>query len=185
MGLPAPQATPVADGVLSATLSQVNAVAGSIAGRKVAVIADAGSDLTGIATLRTALLAQGATLFVLAAIGGVLKNGRRTEIVERTFLTARSIEFDATVIADGTTPTADTKSVLLLQEAYRHCKALAAWGDGHAALTAAAIPLDGPGVSTADTLDKTFITDLVTALGLHRAWERAADVMTSTVPPAR
>ena len=46
-------------------------------------------------------------------------------IVDRTLLTARSIEFDAVVVADGTTPTSDIKLVLLLQEAFRHCKALA------------------------------------------------------------
>ena len=123
-------------------------------------------------------------LFVLAAVGGVLTHKRRTEIVERTFLTARSIEFDAIVIADGTTASTDIKAVVLLQEAYRHCKALASWGDGHAGLTAAAIPLDGPGVSaTATSVDKAFTADLISALGLHRAWERVADVMNSAVPP--
>jgi catalase len=33
-------------------------------------------------------------------------------------------------VAGGTTPTGDIKLTLLLQEAFRHCKVLAAWGDG-------------------------------------------------------
>ena len=52
-------------------------------------------------------------------------------------LTTRSIEFDAVVVAAGTTPSNDIELVVLLQEAFRHCKALGAWGDGTAALTGA------------------------------------------------
>ena len=57
-------------------------------------------------------------------------------VVQRTALTARSIEFDAVLVAAGTTPSSDIKTVVLLQEAYRHCKALGAWGDGAAGLEA-------------------------------------------------
>ena len=105
--------------------------------------------------------------------------------MERTLLTARSIEFDAVVVAAGTAPTDDIKLVVLLQEAFRHCKAVGAWGDGTAALAAAGIDLDGPGVLIADNIDKTFIDALVNAVGLHRVWERAVDVMASEVAPAR
>ena len=52
----------------------------------------------------------------------------RTEIVERTFLTARSIEFDAVVVAGGADSIQDIKVDVLLQEAYRRCKAIAASG---------------------------------------------------------
>ena len=43
----------------------------------------------------------GATALVTAPLGGVLKSGRRSVIVERTLLTARSIEYDALVVAAG------------------------------------------------------------------------------------
>jgi catalase len=39
-------------------------------------------------------------------------------------------------LREKTTPTADIKLVVLLQEAFRHCKAVAAWGDGTAVLKA-------------------------------------------------
>ena len=83
---------------------------------------------------------------VIAPLGGVLKSGGRSVIVDRTLLTTRSIEYDAFVVAGGTTPTSDIKLIVLLQEAFRHCKAMGAWGDGSAALAAAGIDLDAAGV---------------------------------------
>ena len=73
---------------------------------------------------------------------------------------------------------------MLLQEAFRHCKAIAAWGDGVAVLKAARISGKGPGVEVADEVDKDIHRNLAAALGLHRAWDRAPKVMASAVPPA-
>jgi catalase len=148
------------------------------------VLADAGSDLAGIAALRKSLERQGAKLLVIAPVGGQLKRGRRTLPVDRTLATTRSVEFDAVLVAAGTTPTNDIKLVVLLQEAFRHCKALGAWGDGTAVLSGAGIVLDGPGVLVADSVGKAFTQNLVASLGLHRAWDRAIAVMASAVPPA-
>ena len=77
-------------------------------------------------------------------------------------------EYDALVVAAGTKPTHDIKLVLLLQEAFRHCKALAAWGDGTQALAAAGIELDLPGVLVADGVTKSFTESLADAVGLYR-----------------
>jgi catalase len=52
LGLPAPKGEPAKDVTLSPALSQVVTEPGPIAGRKIGVIADAGSDLAGIAKLR-------------------------------------------------------------------------------------------------------------------------------------
>jgi len=184
LGLPAPKGKPTEDGLLSPALSQVVTEPGSIAGRKIGVIADAGSDLAGIGKLRTAMEKLGAEVLVVAPVGGVLGRGARQVTVDRTLLTTRSIEFDAVVIAGGTTPTNDVKLVLLLHEAFRHSKAMAAWGNGTAILEAAGIALDGPGVVVGDSVVKAFIADLASAMGLHRAWDRAVDVMASAVPPS-
>ena len=156
---------------------------GRIDGRKIGIIADAGSDLAGVSKLVKATAALGVTALVIAPVGGVLKAGRRTVTVDRTLATARSIEFDALVVAGGTTPTGDIKVVVLLQEAFRHCKAIAAWGDGDAVLKSALISNKDSGVEVAE-VDKTFTANLAAALGLHRAWDRAAKVMASAVPPA-
>nr|MBA3369308.1 catalase [Geodermatophilaceae bacterium] len=184
LGLPAPKGTPAQDVVLSAALSQVVTAPGPIAGRKIGVIADTGSDLAGIGKLRTAMDRLGAEVLVVAPVGGVLGRGARKVNVDRTLLTTRSVEFDAVVVAGGTTPTNDIKLILLLQEAFRHCKAMGAWGNGAAVLQGAGIALDGAGVVVGNSVAKAFTGELTAALGLHRAWDRAAEVMGSAVPPA-
>jgi catalase len=184
LGLPAPKGKPPADVPKSPALSQVYAEPGSIAGRKVGIIADSGSDLAGVAKLTKAITAAGAVPLLTAPVGGKLKSGRRTEIVERTLLTTRSIEFDAVVVAAGTSPTGDIKLMLLLQEAFRHCKPVAAWGDGVAVLELAGISPDDPGVLVADDVDKKSTAALLAALGMHRVWDRAPTVMASAIPPA-
>ena len=185
LNLPAPKGKPAEDVTVSPVLVQILAEPGRVGGRKIGIIANAGSDLAGISKLVKAAAALGVTALVIAPVGGVLKAGRRKVTVDPTLATARSIEFDAVVVAAGTTPTTDIKLVVLLQEAFRHCKAIAAWGDGAAVLKAARIPTKGPGVAVADDLDKAFTANLAAALGLHRAWDRAASVMASAVPPAR
>ena len=134
---------------LSPALSQVVTEPGPIAGRKIGIIADAGADLAGIGKIRKAAAKLGATVLVIAPVGGVLGSGTHTQTVDRTLLTARSVEFDALVVAGGTAPTGDIKLTLLLQEAFRHCKVLAAWGDGTAVLEAAGITAGGAGWSRA------------------------------------
>jgi catalase len=184
LGLPAPTGTTVAEGPLSPALSQVVTTPGPVAGRKVAVIADAHSDLAGIAKLRKSLDRVGVTVLVVAPTGGQLKRGRSSTTVDRTFLTARSIEFDAVLVADGTRAVGDIKVVLLLHEAYRHCKPVGSWGTAQTALAGAGIDVSGPGVLTGDSIAKPFTTELTSALGLHRVWARAELVMASATAPA-
>ena len=161
----------------SPALSQIPLVPGPIAGRVVGVVAGPGADLAGIARLRAALTAEQAVLRVIAPVGGTLGTGKRTEMVERTLLTTRSIEFDAVLIADGTAGLRDVKLSVLLQEAFRHCKALGAWGDGSQVLLDAGIDTAAPGVLLADSSGENLTSGLIAALGMHRVWERAAVVM--------
>jgi catalase len=184
LGLPAPKGKAAEDVTVSPALVQMLAEPGRIDGRKIGITADTGSDLAGVSKLVKATAALGVTALVIAPVGGVLKAGRRTVTVDRTLATARSIEFDALVVAGGTTATGDIKLVVLLQEAFRHCKAIAAWGDGGAVLKSARISDKDVGVEVAEDVDKAFIANLVAALGLHRVWDRAAKVMASAVPPA-
>ena len=95
LGLPAPSGSPAADAALSPALSQIVTEPGPIAGRKIGVIADAGADLAGIGNIRKAAAKLGATVLVIAPVGGVLGSGARKVTVDRTLLTTRSVEFDA------------------------------------------------------------------------------------------
>src|SRR6202000_3382378 len=107
LGLSAPKGKPAEDVVISPALVQILAEPGRIDGRKVGVIADAGSDLAGVSKLVNSAAWLGVTALVIAPFGGVLKAGRRRVTVDRTLLTARSIEFDALVVAGRTTATSD------------------------------------------------------------------------------
>jgi catalase len=184
LGLPAPDGAPATNVTVSPALSQVVDVPGPITGRKIGVIADAGADLAGIARLRRAVARLGAEILVIAPVGGALSNGTETENVQRTLLTARSVEFDALVVADGVSPSNDIKLVVLFQEAFRHCKVLGSWGTGTTVLEGVGIDLDSPGVLAGTSVAKKFTDELVAAVGLHRAWARADQVMASAVPPA-
>ncbi|MFI5956198.1 catalase [Cryptosporangium sp. NPDC051539] len=185
LGLPAPTGKPVTHGEISLVLSQIPPGPGPITGRIVGVVAGPGADLGGIEALRTAIEAEGAVLRVIAPQGGILGKGKNKQVVERTFVTARSIEFDAVVVASGVAETPDAgdiKARILLLEAFRHCKVIGAWGDGAKVLAGAGI--SGPGVLLADSADADFAAAFVRNVGLHRVWERADAVMASQVPPA-
>jgi catalase len=183
LGLPVPDGKPVEHLPPSPALAQVKDASFPIAGRQVGVVAGPDADLAGIAALRSALEDEGAQVKVIAPHGGTLGKGKNQQVVERTVVTARSIEFDAVVVADGAPKDSDIKSVVLLQEAYRQLKPFAAWGDGAEVLTSAGIDVDGPGVLTGKTAD-SLAKDLVAALGRHRVWEREELVTASAVPPA-
>jgi catalase len=183
LGLPVPDGKPVEHLPPSPALAQVKPGSFPIAGRQVGVVAGPDADLAGLAALRSALEDEGAQVKVIAPHGGTLGEGKNQQVVERTVVTARSIEFDAVVVADGAPKDSDIKSVVLLQEAYRQLKPFAAWGDGAEVLTSAGIDVDGPGVLTGKTAD-SLAKDLVAALGRHRVWEREELVTASAVPPA-
>ena len=165
---------PATDAVMpSPALSQIVTEPGPIAGRDVGVVADAGADLAGIGKLRDALDEPGRRAARHRAARRHDRPGRQHEIVERTFLTARSIEFDAVVVAGGAGALADIKLDILLQEAFRHCKAIAAWGDG--AQTCSPPPGSIPrrrGVLVTDPSTVASRKALIAAMGLHRAWDR-------------
>ena len=177
LGLPAPAANEEGDADPSPALSLIVDDPGPIEGRTVGVIVGPSSDLGGVSQLRDALDKQGARLLVIAAAGGTVSKRGRSEIVERTFLTARSIEFDAVVVAGGAGSIKDIKVDVLLQEAYRHCKAIAAWGDGPDLLTRAGLDVTAPGVLVADKASAAQRKELMAAMGLHRAWPRAELIM--------
>ncbi|MGI8536642.1 MAG: catalase [Mycobacteriales bacterium] len=182
LGLPAPDGKPATDITPSPALSQISETPGPVPGRVVGVVAGPDSDLAGIGRLRKALDAEGAVLRVVAATGGVLGTGKNQQTVERTLLTTRSVEYDAVLIAGGTAGMRDARLTVLLQEAFRHCKLLGAWGDGADVLEAAAVAVEAPGVLVAATVDSAYATALIQALGLHRVWARAELLTAGSTP---
>jgi catalase len=107
---------------------------------------------------------------VIAPAGGVLAADSGDPVtVQRTFAAARSVEFDAPLLAGAPTPgkdaygardakagnstpagaAIDPRVQLMLREAYRHAKPLGGWADAPEALSSAGIPAEAPGCSSA------------------------------------
>jgi len=185
VGLPAPPGAPATDVSPSPALSQIYAEPGPVAGRIVGVLAAEGADVAGATKLREGLAPQGVVVRLVAEHGGTISGAtaRVSAAVDRTYLATRSIEYDAVLVPSGATALAtEPKALILLQEAFRHGKAVGAWGDGTQVLAAAGIPLDAPGVLAGDRLSAALRKDLVRALGLHRSWDRLPMVAQGIAP---
>ena len=105
-------------------------------------------------------------------------------------VTARSVEFDALVVLGGAAaapdaaPAFDAKAgapaeqvdprvVKLVQEAFRHSKAIASVAAGRAVLAAAGVAEDAPGVVVAQ--EAASLTEAMeSSLARHRVWDRFA-----------
>ncbi|MBZ6088206.1 catalase CatB [Streptomyces olivaceus] len=190
LGLPAPAPTvPLADVEPSPALSQVGGT-WPLDGRVVGIVTG-GADLEGVGAVREAVLNAGMVPLVVAPTGGTLGSGDAALTVQRSYVTARSVEFDAVLLAgapdmggDAYTPrdykagpapagqaTIDPRVSLLVSEAFRHGKAIGVWAGGETALEASGVPAGSAGVVVAES--GTAALEQVTQLmGSHRVWER-------------
>jgi catalase len=187
LGLPAPSPSETLNDEVeaSAALSQIGQT-WPADGRMVAIVVDPDAGLDGVQDVRRELFSAGLVPLVVAPHGGMLEGDIAAQ---RTFATARSVEFDAVLLAGCPAPapdalpardakagaassaTVDPRVVLLLEEAYRHAKAIGAWGAGTEALRGAGYSVDEVGVVTGD--DATAVLENVLGLlGTHRVWER-------------
>jgi len=165
LGLAAPEPTEdVVDREPSPVLSQLGGT-WPVGGRIVGIVVDADAGLDGVEDARRAVIDAGGLPLVVAAHGGpVDEDGTQAQ---RTFLTARSVELDAVLVAGCPPPAPDALPVLdakagnpedgrldlrvalMLKEAYRHAKPIGAWGGGRDALAAAGVP-PAPGITLSD-----------------------------------
>ena len=196
LGLPAPEASvPPAVVEPSPALSQLGGD-WPVTGRTVGIVTSGTDDMDGVREVRRAVLDAGMVPLVVAPIGGTLDEAGDPVTVQRTFATARSVEFDAIVLAGAPTPAGDAygardakadddvalalaidpRLVLMLNEAYRHGKAIGAWGGGAAALEAAGFPEGSAGVVFSEA-PASVLPALTRLLGGHRAWGRFAPAM--------
>jgi catalase len=191
LGLPAPEPTvPLADVEPSPALSQLGGT-WPVDGRVIGIVASPDGDVDGVRAVREAVLEAGMVPLVVAPTGGPLGTGNGAPVAQRTYATARSVEFDAVLLAGAPAvgddaygardakgapsaarrTAADPRVALLLSEAFRHGKAIGAWAGGEAALDAAGVPADAPGVVVADS-GPAVLGHVRELLGSHRVWER-------------
>jgi catalase len=152
-------------------------------GRLIGIVVDPAAVGGDLDEVRDAVFAAGMVPLLIAPHGGMIGDLP----VQRTFATARSVEFDAVLVAGAPVPapdalpgldakagadgrsTVDPRVVLLVAEAWRHAKAIGAWGAGATVLQEAGVT--GPGVVTAESGAEAFAA-LSQLLAAHRVWER-------------
>ncbi|MDY7089166.1 MAG: catalase [Actinomycetota bacterium] len=184
LGLAVPEpAVPSAEVEPSPALSQVTGE-WPADGRLIGIVVDPAAGLDGVAAVRTAIFGAGMVPLIIAPHGGEVDG----VTVQRTFATARSIEFDAILLAGAPAPapdaipardaksaaevsvTVDPRVLLLVEEAWRHAKAIGAWGGGAEVLAQAGIA-GTPGVFSAGS-GTAALTELQPLLAKHRVWHR-------------
>jgi catalase len=187
LGLPAPEPTiELLDPEPSPALSQIGE-AWPPDGRMVGIVVDPDGDLSGVDEVRTAVFEAGMVPLVIAPHGGVVGDGIT---VQRTFATARSVEFDALLVAGAPVPAPDAlplrdakagasdrpdidpRVMLLLEECFRHAKVIGGWGAGVAALDAAGCT-GVPGIVRGESPVEV-LAQVQEQMAMHRVWERFA-----------
>ncbi|WP_383397246.1 hypothetical protein [Streptomyces sp. NPDC056544] len=188
LGLSMPAATEPLVGIRpSPALSQIGRT-WPVHGRTIGIVADRPLDMSGVREARQAVLDAGMVPLVITPAGGVLGAGGDPVTVQRTFATARSVEFDARLFVglpgagadaygardakagDPRPATSDPRVMAMLTEAYRHGKAIAGWGGAEALFETADISVGEPGVIVTDGVQA--LPQLLKILAAHRVWER-------------
>lgn len=172
---------------VSDALSMVNTPKDSIKTRKIAFLAADGVDELSLATVRDALTAAGAVVEVIAPRLNYIVAANDAHIpVDHSFLTAASVLFDAVYVPGGTnsvaTIEADADAVHFLNEAFKHCKPIAADASAIQVLEttyfAKKLPADysdqtvlKEGLVVGDD-PETVADKFILAISQHRFWER-------------
>ncbi|WP_298912030.1 catalase [uncultured Nostoc sp.] len=191
LGLPAPTEVKPNHGQKSPALSIQTMLEKmpdkSIKSRKIAILAADGVNAQELSTLQQALMQEGAQAKIVATHGGKIKGDDGQEIpVEMTFVTAASVMFDAVYVPGGAqsikTLKQEGEAINFINEAFKHCKTIAATSEGVELLSMANIEgvklsQDGArsdmGVVTSSESDlKSVADDFISAIAQHRHWIR-------------
>jgi catalase len=195
IGIPAPSAPATENhGHKSEFLSQQKTTM-TAKGRKVAILAMDGVEANQLTAMKQALQKAGVMSQVVSKFGGEIKGSNGQAIpVDKTFLTSASVMFDAIYVPGGAQSIsalkAEAEAIHFVDEAYKHCKAIAATDEGVEVLKAAAInsgSLAGnghriqqdqgivTGQGSADMLQVSQV--FIEAIAQHRYWLRTDKVM--------
>ncbi len=145
LGLPAPSVEAIPNhGRSSAALSMMNTDKSSIKSRRIAVLAADGVNGNEVMAIKQALMNAGAYAKIVAPHGGMIETMQGEELpVEMTFLTGASVMFDAVYVPGGDQSVEVLKhngdAIHFIDEAFKHCKAIAASSEGVELLAASNI----------------------------------------------
>ena len=164
-----------------------NTVKDSIATRKIAILAADGVNEDNLFKVRDALIAEGALCEVIAPRLGFISGENDTDIpVDKSLLTTASVFYDAVYLPGGTnsvgTLEADVDAIHFLNEAFKHCKAIAADDDALQVLEATYFSKKLPEDNDDDTIiaegiiigidAENLARQFIEAIKQHRFWDR-------------
>jgi catalase len=168
----------------SKALSMANTVKNTIKTRRIAILAADGVDAVSLNIMKQALEAAGAQTKIIAPHLGNIEAAKGKQIkVDQSLLTAASVLFDAIYIPGGQKSAAalqkEPNAIHFINEAYKHCKVIAAEGEGTELLF---ITNAGIKTNSKDKTAKNHIAngvllncnskEFIKAIAQHRFWER-------------
>ena len=167
----------------SDALSMAGTIKDTIETRRVAILAAEGFEDASLAAMKKALTGGGATVKVIAPKLGTITGAGGTKVqVDQSFLTAASVVFDAVYVVGGKVSAdalaREADAIHFVNEAYKHCKAVAATGAGVNLLRASAIAPaldadDDPALITGTDQQLSRVGKaFVEAIARHRNWDR-------------
>ena len=163
----------------SEALSMENTIKNSIKTRKIAALIADGFDGKELEAMRKALEAEGAMLKTVAPkLGKIVSADGKETAADYSFLTAASVLFDAVYVPGGAASIemleGEADAYEFVDEAFRHCKAIAATGEGVGFVKGTFV-----GKSTGDKAvvfgengAKSAADDFIKAIAQHRNWDR-------------
>jgi len=115
----------------SEALSMAGTIKDNIKTRKVAILAADGVDGASLSKVKDTLIVEGAVVHIIAPkLGQIISKEDQQITPDESFLTAASVLYDAVYVPGGgnsvATLEAEANAVHFLNEAFKHCKAIAA-----------------------------------------------------------
>lgn len=172
---------------LSPALSMADTVKDSIISRKIAILAADGVDGTSVNTMIAALNKAGAVAEIIAPrLGSIFSEGGEAIKVDKSFLTTASVFYDAVYIPGGknsvATIEAEPDAIHFVNQAFKHCKVIAADAGADQVLAATYFYRKLAGSDdTGKASEKGVIVnkdasllggEFIEAISKHRFWER-------------
>jgi catalase len=168
----------------SKALSMANTVKNTIKTRRIAILVADGVDAVSLNKMKQALEAAGAQTKIIAPHLGNVATAKGKQInVDQSLLSAASVLFDAVYVPGGQKSVAalqkEPNAIHFINEAYKHCKAIAADGEGTKLLfiTNAGIKNNNTDKSAKNYMANGVLVnhnpkEFIKAIAQHRFWER-------------
>ena len=163
----------------SPALSMEHTIKDTIKTRQVAFLVANGADDSSINKMKTALEKEGATVKLVAPKAGDIKTAKGASLaVNGSLLTETSVCYDAVFIPAGKKHadwlSKEPDAVHFVNEAYKHCKAIAAEGDGIILLNKTYLKdvVESKTMRDKGVLVNKTPKDFINAIAQHRFWER-------------